>query len=132
MSDRGRRRGARAYQAHKVFGEAHGPLGEAKADAAVRRTSPAVAGARRVRTSADFGARDFRDNRPHAIYVANIWPHSAPIAWHPAEPVLLSLSYLCSHHEGEKTPPSATSEPIDRAAKQLSMKKSRADGSPAK
>ncbi len=89
-----------AEQSARRFREAMDGWREEEADRAIAGLTR-VAGASEIYEMFwRYGARDFRDIGHKAIFVANSYRTLQTIGWRHAEPILRSLAYALSEHEG--------------------------------
>jgi hypothetical protein len=101
-----------AHKARQAFIAAMDDWDETAADAAVAGLAR-TAGANQIyELFFRYGMRDFRSIGHKAIYVANSWRTLQCIGWQHAEPVLRSLAYALTMHEGGN--PAKRDDPADR------------------
>lgn len=100
-----------AHHAREAFLQAMDKWDPAAADVAIASLARHAGANEIFEIFARLGPRDFRSIGHKAIYVANAWRTLQCIGWQYSEPVLRSLAYALTNHEGEANPASADLEP---------------------
>jgi hypothetical protein len=90
-----------AREAPRAFDQAMDKWDESGADAAIVGLARTAGAGRVYEHLFRYGMRDFRSIGHKAIYVANSQRTLACIGWRHAEPVLRSLAYALTAHEGD-------------------------------